>query len=336
MFIAVKNWRLLSRASSQHRVTAQISSQTPHGEWNCSSSRHYVVLPTVREFVPKMSDGRISYRMTPRFDAVVEKFYEKFEEMRLSTKFLPPLPWPELVRDFTNIVEKENRKMKFLTRIGTPKELLKRLTNIEKALLQPHFNSLEEFEATLKAKIGNNPTFEEFLVQRYALYARAREILDAFSKSLSPEQIAEEEKRRLAYRKANADLLLLTSEEIVNPPKKKPQFADHFNLTPWDYPGVTEADCKRAFYQAVKEFTPVPPQEVHARFRAHINQMYRESGGDHTNILQAFKNMGLDVSNYLNDPTVENFRETLAKFSEYIEKRRRQLEDDALAKLEKY
>jgi hypothetical protein len=72
---------------------------------------------------------------------------------------------------------------------------------------------------TFDKKFGKAPAYDESLVQFYALFTRAREILTAYSQSLTPEQIAAEEKRRLDYRRENADYLLLTTEEITHPPK---------------------------------------------------------------------------------------------------------------------
>jgi hypothetical protein len=64
---------------------------------------------------------------------------------------------------------------------------------------------------------------------------------------------------------------------------------DHFKLSHLDYPGVTEADCQRAFYQAIKEFTPVPPQEIRSRYVMYMNRLLRDLGYDYTPIVNEMK-----------------------------------------------
>jgi hypothetical protein len=93
-----------------------------------------------------MNDGRVSYRMTARFEVVMQEFFKQVEEIKDTHSLPPPLPWSEVLEDFIYVAENEKRKMKFLTRIGAPKQLLERLKKVELALLQPHFNSLEEVQ----------------------------------------------------------------------------------------------------------------------------------------------------------------------------------------------
>jgi hypothetical protein len=207
-------------------------------------------------------------------------------------------------------------------------DALKKIADASDAQFQPFFKSKSEAQSAVVEKFGEDPSPVEFAAQAKALIERAKQILSEKSKTFTPEQVAKEHESRLQARSTNADLLLLSADEVENYTTPEGTLASHFTINYMNYPGVTKSDEVSALAQALKELPKLTGDVKQKHDQQLKAQFIKEFGLDKDLSQQLYKDMGLtagqlpswqQISNYF-DQVDKEMKESVAKLEQQVAK----------------
>jgi hypothetical protein len=202
-------------------------------------------------------------------------------------------------------------------------DALKKIAEASDAQFQPFFKSKSEAQNAVIEKFGEDPSPIEFTAQAKALIERAKQILTEKSKTFTPEQVAKEHENRIQERSVNADLLLLSSEDVGNYTTPEGSLASYFTINYMNYPGVTKSDEVSALAQALKEL-PKLTNDVKQKHDQQLKaQFIKEFGLDKDLSPQLYKELGITTGQLPSWQQVNNLFEQIDKE-----------EKEAVAKLE--
>lgn len=252
--------------------------------------RSYTVRPTVEKRPePTIKDGRVSLKMTPRFEEMLNKIAGQIVNAET-----PYFSFRDIYKGMAEGAKLESQKFsQKASALKLSADALKKIAEASDAQFQPHFKSKSEAQAAVVEKFGEDPSPIEFTAQAKALIDRTKQILAEKSKTFTPEQVAKEHESRVTERSANADLLLLSTSEIANYATPEGTLASHFTVNYMNYPGVTKSDEISALAQALKEL-PKLTSDVKQKYDQQLKaQFIKEMGLDKDLSPQLYKDLGI-------------------------------------------
>lgn len=253
-------------------------------------ARSYTVRPTVEKRPePTIKDGRVSLKMTPRFDEMLNNIAGQI--VNAETPFFS---YRDIYRGMVEGAKLESQKFsQKASALKLSADALKKIAEASDAQFQPFFKSKSEAQNAVVEKFGEDPSPIEFTAQAKALIARAKQILAEKSKTFTPEQVAKEHESRVNERSLNADLLLLSADEVANYTTPEGSLASYFTINYMNYPGVTKSDEVSALAQALKEL-PKLTNELKQKYDQELKaQFIKEMGLDKDISPQMFKDLGI-------------------------------------------
>jgi len=206
----------------------------------------------------------------------------------------PYLSYRDIYRGMVEGAKQESQKFpQKASALKLSADALKKIAEAGDAQFQPFFKSKSEAQNAVIEKFGEDPSPVEFTAQAKALIDRAKQILSEKSKTFTPEQVAKEHESRVNERSLNADLLLLSTDEVANYTTSEDTLASHFTINYMNYPGITKSDEISALAQALKEL-PKLTNDVRQKYDQQLKaQFIKELGLDKDLSPQIYQELGL-------------------------------------------